>query len=162
MHPFPRCLPDEISVRQSRDLPAPSFRFHLTMDTLGVRLYPSRYRADSGLSPVGNVRSQGAQKKPPPEYTRGGKKRLAARYFPALLNAVSSPQGALTAVFGMGTGVSPPPVPPTKINRQPECEQYSSKAKTPTVSLFPPGRRNFFRRSGGMAARPHGRSEMVS
>ncbi len=45
-----------VPVRQARGLPAPSFRFHLAMDTLGVRLYPSRYRADSGLSPVRNVR----------------------------------------------------------------------------------------------------------
>ncbi len=44
--------PDEISVRQARDLLTPFSRFHLTMDTLGVRLYPSRYRAGSGLSPV--------------------------------------------------------------------------------------------------------------
>ena len=59
----------------------------------------------------------------------GSKKRLAARYFPTLLNVVSSPQGALTAVFGMGTGVSPPPVPPTKMNWQPEREQpHESKA----------------------------------
>ena len=29
----------------------PSFRFHLAMDTLGVQLYPSHYRAGSGLSP---------------------------------------------------------------------------------------------------------------
>ena len=36
------------------------------------------------------------------------KKRFAPRCFPALLNAVSSPRGALTAVFGMGTGVTPP------------------------------------------------------
>ena len=36
------------------------------------------------------------------------KKMFAPRYFPALLNAVSSPRGALTAVFGMGTGVTPP------------------------------------------------------
>lgn len=41
----------EVSVRQTRDLPAPSFRFCLTTDTLGVRLYPSHYRAGSGLSP---------------------------------------------------------------------------------------------------------------
>ena len=40
-----------VSVRQTRGLPTPSFRFHLTMDTLGVQLYPSRYRASSGLSP---------------------------------------------------------------------------------------------------------------
>ena len=53
MHPCPRCLPDGVPVRQLRDLPSPSFRFHLAMDTLGVRLYPSRCRADSGLAPVG-------------------------------------------------------------------------------------------------------------
>ena len=41
-----------ISVRQTGDLPTPSFRFCLTADTLGVQLYPSHYRAGSGLSPV--------------------------------------------------------------------------------------------------------------
>ena len=53
----------------------------------------------SGGSPVGD----------PPR--RG---RLAARYFPALLGAVSSPLGPLTAVFGMGTGVTAPPKPPAR------------------------------------------------
>ena len=42
------------------------------------------------------------------------KRRLAARYFPALLGAVSSPLGPLTAVFGMGTGVTAPPKPPAR------------------------------------------------
>ena len=42
------------------------------------------------------------------------RKRFAPRCFPALLNAVSSPRGALTAVFGMGTGVTPPPEARTK------------------------------------------------
>ena len=41
-----------ISVRQTGDLPPPSFRSRLAADTLGVRLYPSRCRAGSGLSPV--------------------------------------------------------------------------------------------------------------
>ena len=41
-----------ISVRQTGDLPTPSFRFRLTTDTLGVQLYPSHYRAGSGLSPI--------------------------------------------------------------------------------------------------------------
>jgi hypothetical protein len=36
------------------------------MDTLGVRLYPSRYRADSGLSPVRNVRRRAHKRKPAP------------------------------------------------------------------------------------------------
>ena len=43
-----------------------------------------------------------------------GEKKFAPRCFHALLNALSSPRGALTAVFGMGTGVSPPPVARTK------------------------------------------------
>ena len=64
-HPCPRCLPYEIPVRQFRDLPAPSFRFHLAVDTLGVRLYPSRCRADSGLSPVGTCARRAHQKKSP-------------------------------------------------------------------------------------------------
>ena len=64
-HPCPRCLPYEIPVRQFRDLPAPSFRFHLAVDTLGVRLYPSRCRADSGLSPVGTCARRAHQKKTP-------------------------------------------------------------------------------------------------
>ena len=62
-HPCPRCLPYEIPVRQFRDLPAPSFRFHLAVDTLGVRLYPSRCRADSGLSPVGTCARRAHQNK---------------------------------------------------------------------------------------------------
>lgn len=40
-----------ISVRQTGGLPTPSFRFLLAMDTLGVQLCPSLYRAGSGLSP---------------------------------------------------------------------------------------------------------------
>ena len=65
-HPCPRRLPYEIPVRQFRDLPPPSFRFHLAMDTLGVRLYPSRCRADSGLSPVGTCARRAHPKKIPP------------------------------------------------------------------------------------------------
>ena len=56
LRPYPHTQPDVISVRQTTGLPTPSFRFRLTADTLGVRLYPSRCRADSGLSPVRNVR----------------------------------------------------------------------------------------------------------
>ena len=56
------------------------------------------------------------------------KKRFAPRYFPALLNAVSSPRGALTAVFGMGTGVTPPVEARTK-NGQPERKMNSSPRK---------------------------------
>ena len=32
-HPYPRCRSDGIPVRRPGALPAPSFRFHLTMDT---------------------------------------------------------------------------------------------------------------------------------
>ena len=39
---------------------------------------------------------------------------LAASYFPALLNAVSSPQRPFTTVFGMGTGVTSSPWPPVQ------------------------------------------------
>ena len=57
-----------------------------------------------------------AKKARPPGVAPGGLAggRLAARYFPALWSEVSSPREPLTAVFGMGTGVSAPPVPPTK------------------------------------------------
>ena len=73
-HPCPRCLPYEIPVRQFRDLPAPSFRFHLAVDTLGVRLYPSRCRADSGLSPVGTCARRAHHKKPAGIFTPAGLK----------------------------------------------------------------------------------------
>ena len=56
----------------------------------------------------------GKEKAPAPVRSRGQGKRFAPRYFHALLNALSSPRGALTAVFGMGTGVSPPPMARTK------------------------------------------------
>ena len=52
VRPYPRCPPDAISVRQAEGLLTASFRFHLTMDTLAVRLCASRHRARSGLSPV--------------------------------------------------------------------------------------------------------------
>ena len=44
-----------ISVRQTRDLPPPTFRFHLTMDTLGLGCTLPTTRADLGLSPFRNV-----------------------------------------------------------------------------------------------------------
>ena len=42
------------------------------------------------------------------------KRRPAARCSPALLGAVPSPRGPLTAVFGKGTGVETPPRPPVR------------------------------------------------
>ncbi|HCX65850.1 MAG TPA: hypothetical protein DHN33_11660 [Eubacteriaceae bacterium] len=44
--------PDVISVRQTRDLPPASFRFHVTMDTLALSYTLPTTRACSGLSPV--------------------------------------------------------------------------------------------------------------
>ena len=42
-----RLIPEGRRIRQL----TPSFRVHLTMDSLGVQLSPSHYRAGSGLSP---------------------------------------------------------------------------------------------------------------
>ena len=83
-------------------------------------------------------------------------KRLAARYFPALLNAVSSPQGPLTAVFGMGTGVASPREPPTRrMGRhawpgEPAGEWRERKAlRRESPAPLPAGGRG-----GGQASRP--------
>ena len=56
----------------------------------------------------------GRKKRPPASEKRPGarKERPAARCSPALLGAVPSPRGPLTAVFGKGTGVEAPPRPP--------------------------------------------------
>ena len=97
--------------------------------------------------------------------TRGpGEKRFAPRCFPALLNAVSSPRGALTAVFGMGTGVTPPPEARTKGGRGtgtlsarfslPEAVRRLSALRWPAMGLEPapgvrlPGHRGRGRRPG--------------
>ena len=95
------------------------------------------------------------------------KKRLAACYFPALLNAVSSPQGPLTAVFGMGTGVASPLVPPAKRYRQLQnaFRNFASafrKKKKPHFHCSPFRDPEISGSGRGMAARPHGLSEMVS
>ena len=50
--PYPCFQPYVISVRQTRDLPPSSFRFHLTMDTLDLSYTLPTTRACSGLSPV--------------------------------------------------------------------------------------------------------------
>ena len=72
----------------------------------------SGYYGPSG----GSGPSAPERKKAPGSLGPGGlwKKRFAPRCFPVLLNTVSSPRGALTAVFGMGTGVTPPPEARTK------------------------------------------------
>ena len=44
-----------------------------------------------------------------------GKKVLAASYSSMLLCIVPSAMKVLASVFGMGTGVSPSPMPPTKL-----------------------------------------------
>ncbi len=63
--------PDEaasyaIPVRRTSALPSPSFRFHLTMDTLGVRLTVPPVRACGRLSLPGGCALPGAPKKAPP------------------------------------------------------------------------------------------------
>ena len=57
-----------------------------------------------------------AQNKGPQPRLRLGalRRRPAARCSPALLGAVPSPRGPLTAVFGKGTGVETPPRPPVR------------------------------------------------
>lgn len=42
-------------------------------------------------------------------------KNLAATYSPTLLCAVPSAMKGLTSEFGMGSGISPSPMPPSKI-----------------------------------------------
>lgn len=43
------------------------------------------------------------------------RKNLAAPYSPTLLRAVPSAMRGLTSEFGMGSGVPPSPLPPSKI-----------------------------------------------
>ena len=82
----------------------------------------------------------------------GGKKRKeqacrsqtqkspAATYFPAR-RAVSSAQEGLTSVFGMGTGIAPPPWPPGIKTREKERGRTGSRAgRTPRTAGT--GRRN--------------------
>ena len=123
----------------------------------------------------------GKRKGPPASWIRGrgpsGKKRPAARYSPALLGAVPSPRGPLTAVFGTGTGVAAPPWPPVMEKvRQPEAggrtwiaegagavRRRASARPAPRVVLFfnpPPGAAQGAAAGGG-AAKPHGLSEPV-
>ena len=96
-----------------------------------------------------------AKKRPPaPPVRSGGPRwRLAARYFPALLGAVSSPRGPLTAVFGMGTGVSAPPGPPAKGLRQ-RGHRRLRKADSRMAHSPPRGGMRRGGEAGGQAARP--------
>ena len=85
------------AIHPVHENPAPAFGTGMALPPRGLLelLDPpplKKRRPPSGCLPDGGLR----------------KKRFAPRYFPALLNAVSSPRGALTAVFGMGTGVTPP------------------------------------------------------
>ena len=52
VQPYPSLQPDVISVRQTRDLPLPSFRFVVTHNTLGLGYILSTTRVDQGLSPI--------------------------------------------------------------------------------------------------------------
>ena len=112
-----------------------------------------------------------------PQWGFFGEKRFAPRCFHALLNALSSPRGALTAVFGMGTGVSPPPVARTKgigsgrldpgngavraCNIQ-QAQDGSLRGGFPPPSMLPA---RALPTGGGdrgrAASRPHGLSEAV-
>ena len=105
------------------------------------------------------------------------KKRFAPRCFHALLNALSSPRGALTAVFGMGTGVSPPPVARTKGIGSGRLDPGNGALLAPATSMqaqdgslrggFPPPSMLPARAlptgggRGRAASRPHGLSEAV-
>ena len=109
------------------------------------------------------------KKRPPASSKAGGLKgRPAARCSPALLGAVPSPRGPLTAVFGKGTGVETPPRPPVK-NRQREAEDRMKEpqkgsqgraggrvASMYNVSSSPPALPRLRRGGGrsGQAARP--------
>ena len=89
-----------------------------------------------------------------------GEKRFAPRCFHALLNALSSPRGALTAVFGMGTGVTPPPEARTKKdgNRMEENQKkLQARGAKPAFHLLrpmPPARNRGQRAHGAQTARP--------
>ena len=107
----------------------------------------------------------GARKSPArPGRTGLWKRRLAARYFPALLSAVSSPRGLLTAVFGMGTGVSAQQGPPTKGFRPENTRRGShvrqdANARARLLQRSPPSRPLSRASRRGAADKPHGLSE---
>ena len=54
-----------VSVRQTRDLPSPSFRFAVTHDTLGLSYILPATRADLGLSPISDVRRKAHEREDP-------------------------------------------------------------------------------------------------
>ena len=97
---------------------------------------------------------------------------LAASYFPALLNAVSSPRRPFTHVFGMGTGVSSSPWPPvrkggctgSKFERfLAYCPDVSSPRHSRIESLPPsPVFAACAVRAGESAVKPHGGLVRVS
>ena len=55
------------------------------------------------------------KKSPYRGFLQGIKKNLAATYSPTLLCAVPSAMKGLTSEFGMGSGISPSLLPPSKI-----------------------------------------------
>ena len=117
-------------------------RGSLSRRSLGEGGRPRR-RARKNVCHLGTTRHPPCNEKGPLRGCRRGpwKGRLAARYFPALLNAVSSPQGTLTAVFGMGTGVSSPPGPPANKGRQPNLDSSRGTPRAPERFSCPfPGR----------------------
>ena len=95
------------------------------------------------------------KKGPRPAFRRAGarRKRLAARYVPALLGAVSSPRGTLTAEFGMGSGVTSPPEPPAKGGKPGSGEEGG---RGPCGGPFIRGRHRLAPRGGVAPARGEG------
>ncbi len=96
---------DAVSVRRARVLPAASFRFHLAMDTLAVRLT---------LPPVGCVEDfhlqvgapcRAHQKKPPVS------RRLASHFAGLFLYAMSDQSGSNRLSPVISTGFSIPRIP---------------------------------------------------
>ena len=56
-------MPDAVPVRRTNGLPRASFRFHLTMDTLGLGCILPTTRADQELSSISDVRRKAHQKR---------------------------------------------------------------------------------------------------
>ena len=100
-----------LRVPRAGSLRTASFRPHLTVAALAVRLMVPAIRVHRGLAPPSQCALPGAQIKRGPRITSGlfhfnpGNDLLSH----IVTHAVSSAREGLTAVFGMGTGVSPPP-----------------------------------------------------
>ena len=145
------------TVPGARSTPCKTTRF-CTARSARHRVLHGAFRAPHGFapraekSPLRGVSAQGASKR-----------RLATRYFPALLGAVSSPRGPLTAVFGMGTGVSARQGLPTKgFGRKTHGGPVFAGANARACLLpecAPPSRPHVRASRRDAADKPHGPSE---